>query len=80
MVDNLAEGINKIKCKYGHDNRECETCGIKYKYCERCVEYTNVKVDIIEHKCICCNKNYQKFFEWNLKNDLSIHTSFLTVT
>ena len=23
-VDYLAEGIHKIKCKYGHDNEKCE--------------------------------------------------------
>ena len=36
LLDNLAEEIRKIKCKYNHDNNKCETCGIKYKYC-RCV-------------------------------------------
>ena len=34
LVDNLAEGIHKVKCKCGHDNKKCETCGIKCKYCE----------------------------------------------
>ena len=29
--DNLAEGIHKIKCKYGHHNKACEMSGIKYK-------------------------------------------------
>ena len=28
-VNNLAEGIHKIKCKYGHDDKKCETCRIK---------------------------------------------------
>ena len=31
LVDNLAEGIYKIKCKYGHDHKKCRTSGIKYK-------------------------------------------------
>ena len=43
LVDNPAEGIHKIKCKQGHDNNKCETCGIKYKDCKCCLEYTNVK-------------------------------------
>ena len=30
-------------------------------------EYTNIKVDLIEYKCLCCNKNYQKKFDENLK-------------
>ena len=32
LVNNLSEGIHRIKCKYGHDDKKCETCGIKYKY------------------------------------------------
>ena len=41
-------------CKYGHDNEKCETCGIKYKYCESCfeyIEYTNVKDYVRVCKC-----------------------------
>ena len=33
LVNNLAEGIHKIKCKYGQDDKKCETCGIKKKGC-----------------------------------------------
>ena len=29
LVDNLAKGIHKIKCKHGQDSKKCETCGIK---------------------------------------------------
>ena len=32
LVNNLAEGIYRNKCKYGHHDKKCETCGIKYKY------------------------------------------------
>ena len=34
LVNNLSEGIHKIKCKHGHDDKKCETCGIKNKYCD----------------------------------------------
>ena len=40
LVNNLSEGIHKIKCKYGHD-KKCETCGIKYKYYD-C--FLNIKI------------------------------------
>ena len=30
-------------------------------------EYTNVKVDLIINKCLCCNWNYQKRFDEDLK-------------
>ena len=43
FVDNLAEAIHKIKWNYGHDGKKLETCGIKYKGCECCLEYTKVK-------------------------------------
>ena len=29
LVDNLAEGIHKIKWKHGHDSKKCEKYGIK---------------------------------------------------
>ena len=35
LVNNLPEGIQKIKCKYGHNNKGCKTCRIKYKNCDR---------------------------------------------
>ena len=39
LVNNPAEGIHRIKSKYGHDNKKCETCGIKYKKC-KCLSNT----------------------------------------
>ena len=50
-VNNLPEGLQRIKCKLGHDDKTCETCRIKYKYCRCCLEYTNFKDDLIEYKC-----------------------------
>ena len=67
LVNNLPEGIHKIKCKHGHEDKKCETCGIKYKHCNWFLEYTNFKDDSIEYKCMCCNKNYQHKFDENLK-------------
>ena len=34
FVNNFSEGIHRIKCKYEHDHRKYETCGIKYKFCK----------------------------------------------
>ena len=39
--------------------KKCETCRIKYKYWDCFLEYTNFKDDLIEYKCLCCNKSYQ---------------------
>ena len=48
FVNNISERIHRIKCKFGHDDEKCETCGIKYKYCNCFLEYTNYKYDLIE--------------------------------
>ena len=67
LVNNLSEGIHRIKYKFGHDDKKCETCGIRYKYCDSFLKYKNFKDDLIEHKCLCCNKNSQHKFNENLK-------------
>ena len=59
-----------MKFKYVHDDKKCETCGIKYKDCECCLEYTSVKDDLIEYKCLFFNKNYKNKFDENLINKL----------
>ena len=66
LANNLAERIHKIKCKYGHNDKKCETYRIKYKDCNCFLEYTNFKEDLIEYICLCCKKNYQKMFDENL--------------
>ena len=43
LGNNLSEGINVIKCKFGHNDKKFETCGIKYKYCDCFLEYIKVK-------------------------------------
>ena len=63
LVNNLSEGIQRIKCKYEHNNKKCGTCRIKYKYCDFFPEYTKIKDDLIESKSLCCNKNYQEKFD-----------------
>ena len=80
LVNNLSEGIHKIKYKYGHDDKKCEICGIKYKFCNCFLEYMNVKDDLIEYKCLYCNKNYKHKFVEKLKNNFLIYTNVLTTT
>ena len=50
LVNDLSEGIHRIKCKYGHDDKKYKTCGIKYKYCDCFLEYVNFKDDLIQYK------------------------------
>ena len=79
LVNNLSEEIHKIKCKYGHDNKKCEPCGIKYKYCDYFNQHVNFKHDLIEHKCLCCNTNYQHKFDEKLKERLYNAYKFFTL-
>ena len=48
LVNYLSEGIHGIKCKFGHNDKKCEMCGIKYKYCNCSLEYTNFKDNLVE--------------------------------
>ena len=42
LIDNLAEGIPKLK----------------FKYCHCFLEYESVKDNLIKYKCLSCNKDY----------------------
>ena len=57
----LNENMKTIK-KY-------ETCGTKHKDCKCCLEYTNIKYDLILCKCLC-NRNHQKKFNERLNKRL----------
>ena len=44
LVNNVFVGIHKIKHKYGHNDKKCETCGITYEVCDCFPEYINFKM------------------------------------
>ena len=79
LVNSLSERIYRIKCKYGHDDKKCEACRIKYKYWDCFLEYTNFKDDLIEYKCLSSDNNYQHKFDKKGKERLLIHINFLTM-
>ena len=79
LVNNLADGIHRTQCKLGHDDKNCETYAIKYKYCDCFLEYANFKDDLIEYKCLSCNKSYQQNLTKSKKKYFLIHTNFLTM-
>ena len=68
LVNNLFERIHKIESKYGHNEGNYEACGITTEACDCFLEYKNFKDDLIEYKCLYCNKNYQRKFDEKLKN------------
>ena len=51
IVDNLAQGIRKTKCKD----------------CDCFLEYESVKDDLIKYKCLSCNKDYSNKLDGELK-------------
>ena len=67
LANNLSERIQGLKYKHEHDYKECETYGIKYKYCDYFLEYPNSGDDSTEYKCLYCNKSYQRKFDETLK-------------
>ena len=67
LLNNFSEGIHRIKCKYGHDLKKCQTCVIKYQYCDCFLEYMNFKDNLIEYKCLLCSMNCQRKFKEKLK-------------
>ena len=55
FVDNLSQGIHKIKCK------DCDTF----------LEYESVKNNLIKYKCLSCNKDYSNKLDKKLKKRLN---------
>ena len=79
IVNNPSEGIHKVKCRFGYNDKKYETCGITYEVCYY-KKQTNFKDDLIECKFLFRNKNYQQMFDEELKERFLIHTNFLTTT
>ena len=48
-------------------NVKLKKCGTKYKYCDCFLRYTNFKLDLIEYKCLACNRNCQTNADEKLK-------------
>ena len=60
LVDNLTEGIHKIKCKD----------------CDCFLEYESVKDNLIKYKCLSCNKDYSNKIDEELKKRLKSAIKF----
>ena len=54
----------------GTQLEKCETCRIKYKHYNCFFKYTNFKDDLIEYRCLICNKSYQIKFYGKLKEQV----------
>ena len=61
LVNNLSEGIHRIKYKFRQNDKKYKTCGIKYKYWNYFLQCTIFKDDVIKYKCLYCNHDNKKF-------------------
>ena len=55
--------------------KNVKRCGINYKGYESCLGYNNVKDDLLEYKCLCCDSNFRKRIDKSLKKNLIIYTN-----
>ena len=67
LVNNLFERIHRNRRKFLPDDEKFETFGIKCKCCDCFLKYKHFKDDLIEYKCLICNKNCQRKFDEKLK-------------
>ena len=65
---------NNLLIRRRHDDKKFKIFGIKYKYYDCFLAYTNFKNDLKEYKCLCCNRNYQQKFEEKLRELFFKHT------
>ena len=63
LVNNLSEGVHRIKCKYEYDDKKYETCRIKNKRWECFLEHTNFKDDLMEHKLWFALRPAKQFYK-----------------
>ena len=66
LINNLSEseGVHIIKCKFGYNDKRCETCGNKFKYCNCFLKCIYFKDDLIECKRLCFSKSHQSTQVW----------------
>ena len=70
FVNNLIEGIHKTKCKHWHENKNVKLVELNIGIVTVLLNTQNLKMiteDLIEYKCLYCNKKYQHEFDKNLK-------------
>ena len=60
LANNLSEGIHRIKCKYGHDNKNVKLVELSISIATVFFEYSNLKDDLIQYKCLSCKKVINK--------------------
>ena len=68
MLIILLHEFMKLNLNTGTMIKKSETCIITCKDGDSFFEYKNFKDDLMEYKCLACNKNYKKKLNKNLRN------------
>ena len=79
LASNLAEAIHILKRNYGHGNKKWTTYKIGYEDSECCLEYTDIRDELILCKCLCCKTKYQKGLMKIWIRNFLIHTNFVAI-
>ena len=80
LVNNISEGIHRIKCNFGHNDKKIETYGIKYKY-RCCLKYkyryclllihTNFPTNTTIRLFHCCKKVLIFMNIWTMRKKIN---------
>ena len=62
LLISLLKELMKLNINTSTTIKYVKLVEISNKYSDRVLEYTDFKADLIEYRCLCCNKNYQKTF------------------
>ena len=69
LVNNLFEGIHRITCKFGYNDKKYKSCRIKYKCCDIFLKYRNFNDDVI-NKNVFVAKKLSTEARWKIKGRL----------
>ena len=62
LLISLLKELMKLNINTSTTIKYVKLVEISNKYSDRVLEYADFKADLIEYRCLCCNKNYQKTF------------------
>ena len=65
--------LKELNAKVNNIIKKCKPCEIKYKDYKCCLQYSELKNDLIPSKWLCCSSYYQIKFDENLKKRFSNH-------
>ena len=60
LANNLSEGIYRITCKYGHDDKNVKLVELSISIATVFFGYPNLKDDLIQYKCLSCKNVINK--------------------